>query len=159
MNRPQELPAQLSPSQRLVRTREALIMQMPGGARRLEQSTSRQSEPEDSRLSDDELADGHGQASTWWSFLKSAAQVWWQRHPLHAAAQLSEPLLSEYARAKPVQLLVISAGVGAAAIVFKPWRLVSLTALLAAALRPAQVSGFVMSFLVRNRDRQDKRGY
>ena len=42
-----------------------------------------------------------------------------------------KPVVASYASSNPVKMLAISAGVGAAMIVLKPWRLITLGSLLA----------------------------
>ncbi len=48
--------------------------------------------------------------------------AWWRRHPLHAVAEIGEPLVEKYARRHPYRLLAIAAALGAAVVVLKPWR-------------------------------------
>jgi hypothetical protein len=56
-------------------------------------------------------------------------------------------VLGNYAREKPLQLLGIAAVAGAAAVAFKPWRLVSLGSVLLAALKSSEISGALLSML------------
>jgi hypothetical protein len=64
-----------------------------------------------------------------------------------AAFNLAQPVLGNYAREKPFQLLGIAAVAGAAAVAFKPWRLVSLGSVLLAALKSSEISGALLSML------------
>ncbi|MET0312101.1 MAG: hypothetical protein ABW051_08630 [Burkholderiaceae bacterium] len=94
--------------------------------------------------------------SGWWSTLKHAGRVWWRYHPARAAADLAEPALKSYARAHPARLIGIAAVAGAAIIIARPWRLVSVGGLLVAALRPTELSAVVLSLLsVGGRDGDD----
>lgn len=72
---------------------------------------------------------------------------WWKRHPANAAVQMAQPLIANYAREKPLQLVGISAGLGAAAVIVKPWRLISVGAVLAATLRSSDFSSLLVSLL------------
>ena len=72
---------------------------------------------------------------------------WWQNHPLHIAADVAKPYLDDYARSKPLQLLGIAAGLGALAVLIKPWRLVSATGLAALAVKSTNVPATLLSFL------------
>lgn len=70
-----------------------------------------------------------------WQGLREAAGVWWQSHPAHLALELAEPLFEKYARAHPMRVLAVSAAAGAALVLARPWRLISVTGLLVAALK------------------------
>ena len=67
-----------------------------------------------------------------WQLLKYAVRHWWYRHPASTVAELAQPLLHDYALAHPFKLLLISAGVGAATVALRPWRMLSIGALLTA---------------------------
>lgn len=56
-----------------------------------------------------------------------AARAWWRAHPAHNAVDLALPLLEDYARHKPYQLVSMAAGAGAALTLLKSWRVLSLT--------------------------------
>jgi ElaB/YqjD/DUF883 family membrane-anchored ribosome-binding protein len=45
--------------------------------------------------------------------------------------QILKPVVARYAKANPMKTLGIAAGVGAAIVVLKPWRLISIGSLLA----------------------------
>jgi len=77
----------------------------------------------------------------------SMARTWWRRHPLNAVAHMAKPVIESYARQEPAKLIGIAALAGVAVVVIKPWRLVSVGALLAAALRPSETSAFAMTML------------
>ena len=82
-----------------------------------------------------------------WQTVRRALRVWWYNHPAQLALELGKPVLNKYAQEKPLQLLGISAAVGAAIILLKPWRLVSMTSLAVAAVKSSQVSGILLSLL------------
>lgn len=82
-----------------------------------------------------------------WRTLRRTAKAWWRSHPAYMAVEVGQPLLEKYAAANPIKLLAISAAIGGAVVLAKPWRLISVTGLLIAALRSTQVSGLVASLL------------
>lgn len=79
--------------------------------------------------------------------LTQAVRVWWFRHPASSAVELARPLLDDYARAHPFKLLGASAGLGAAAVLVRPWRMVSIGGLLVAAIKSSGLSGVLFSLL------------
>lgn len=82
-----------------------------------------------------------------WRTLRRTAKAWWRSHPAHLAVEVGQPMLDKYAATHPLKLLAISAAVGGAVVLVKPWRLISVTGLLIAALRSTQVSGLMSSLL------------
>lgn len=76
----------------------------------------------------------------WLGHLLYAARTWWRYHPAHMVVELASPVLHEYARRKPLQLVGISLAAGAALTFARPWRLISLTTLLVALLKSSQLS-------------------
>lgn len=81
------------------------------------------------------------------SLLTHALGIWWQRHPAHSLWLLGRPAVQHYAGKKPLQVLGIAAGVGALAILLKPWRRASVARLALAALGSAQMTGVLRSLL------------
>jgi hypothetical protein len=140
-----DLPALLTPLQRLARSREAIEVALghdTGGAERKDSDTR------------SPLASGGAQSkagskssSGWWPVMTSLVRTWWHRHPLNAVAHMAEPILASYAKREPVKLLGAAALVGVVIAVARPWRLMSAGALLAAALRPSEISAFAMTML------------
>ncbi|MES2400636.1 MAG: hypothetical protein V4573_11675 [Pseudomonadota bacterium] len=137
MNRSPEL----TPKERLAASRKALLRSM------------NHAESGDNAGSDGSATDGlagFGEAPEGggaWAKIKRTAGVWWQHHPAHLALDLAKPALSRYAEEKPLQLLGIAAGIGAAAVVIRPWRLISVTGLLFAALKASDAPVLLMSIL------------
>lgn len=82
-----------------------------------------------------------------WRTLRRTAKAWWRSHPAHLALEVGEPMLARYAESNPVKLLAISAAIGGAVVLAKPWRLISVTGLLIAALRSTQLSGLLATLL------------
>lgn len=83
--------------------------------------------------------------SGWLGHLMHAVQTWWRYHPAHMVVDLASPVMHEYARRKPLQLIGISLAAGAALTFARPWRLISLTTLLVALLKSSQLSHLFMA--------------
>lgn len=83
----------------------------------------------------------------WSSLVQSGLSSWWHDHPARAGACLLKSATEEYARRKPMQVVAIAAMAGAATVVFKPWRLVSTTALLLSLFRTSNFTGIATSVL------------
>lgn len=134
-----------SPQARLAVSRNALVRQMVRGDGCVGNDT-----PNGPDSSDYAQAGGGYEGadrSSVWHVFTQAAMAWWQHHPAQVAIQIGRPLLNSYAREKPLQLLGIAAGVGAAAVLVKPWRLVSATGLAAALLKSTKPSTALLSLL------------
>lgn len=112
----------LTAQQRLANSRQAIVRQMG-----LEV-------PEDDGIAPGAGAtgaDGHNidtSAGTW-TLAKQVASAWWHGHPARLAVDFAGPVFQTYAEQRPLRLLGISAGIGAAAVVLRPWRLISVTGL------------------------------
>jgi hypothetical protein len=76
----------------------------------------------------------------WFGHLRHAARTWWRYHPAHMAVEIATPLMQNYARRKPLQLLGISLAAGAALTFLRPWKLISLTTIIVAVLKSSQLS-------------------
>lgn len=66
-------------------------------------------------------------------------QAWWRSHPLHNAMDLAQPLVEDYARHKPLQLIGMAAGVGATLVLLRSWRVLSATGLLLALAKTSDI--------------------
>jgi hypothetical protein len=130
-------------SEKLARSRQAILEQM---ARRQRKHDPREEAAPgfsaDSRYPDEEPPDP---GSGWFGHLGHAVKTWWRYHPAHMAVELASPLMREYARRKPVQLLGISLATGAALTFARPWRLISVTTLLVALLKSSQLSNLFVA--------------
>ena len=80
---------------------------------------------------------------------RRAAQAWWQTHPLHNAVDLARPLLEDYAQHKPLQLVGVAAGTGAALTLLKSWRVLSLTGVVLALVKTSDVKSTARYFMGR----------
>jgi len=104
--------------------------------------------PTDSQHDDGDAAPPTG--SGWFSVARHSVRAWWEFHPVRVVGVIAEPVLAEYAKQRPLKLVGIAAGLGAAVVVIRPWRLVSVGGLAVAALKSSQVSNFALSFLSKN---------
>jgi hypothetical protein len=154
----EEQRSKLTPQQRLALSRRALVYQLEGGheSDRPYAMSGGPRNPEHSPQQFDDLALGvpfrdSGEAfsarSPWISMARSLADRWWQRHPAHAVGQLARPLLAQYAKKEPAKLMAFAAATGAALVVVKPWRLLSLTAVLAAVLKTSDLADLVNTLM------------
>lgn len=126
--------SELSARERLVLSRQAIVRQM----------NHESAEPAPT----DEAARPEIDASaSTWDLGRQVVSAWWHNHPVHLALDLARPVVSCYAEDQPLKLLGISAGLGAAVVLLRPWRLMSLTGVLMAAVKSPQLSGVVRSLL------------
>jgi hypothetical protein len=145
---------------KLVQTRLAIIAYVQrrehrsgGGAARHEGDAAGAEAEREQDLEDE----SHGRVHGWFHALKRAGRAWWRQHPAHAGLELATPVLSDYAARKPVAFLGMSALVGAALVVARPWRLISVTGLLVALLKSSQLSSMVVSAMSAANYRKDNR--
>ena len=135
-----------SPQARLIASRKALIRQMVRG--REDTGTDSSSDSDNSSYGQTDNA-RQGSGSSIWQVFTQAVKAWWQYHPMQVVVDIGRPFLSKYARDKPLQLLGIAAGAGAAAVLVKPWRLVSVTGLALALFKSPKLSDTLLSLLPR----------
>ena len=133
---------ELTPQERLANSRRAIVRNM----------TRDHNTRADSSSPDDEEAEPIRSAPLGtWGVVKHAVRAWWNNHPVSVAVDLARPAVGKYAQEQPFKLLGISAVVGAAAVLVRPWRLVSLGGVLLAALKSSELSGALHSLLVTPR--------
>jgi len=147
----------LTPQQRLAISRRALFNQIdsasdrdapPSGVSRAASPTTAYADagpgaPSHPARKKKGLLDG----LPWLSVAQSFGSRWWRRHPANAMVQLAQPLLQRYARKQPGKLIAIAAGTGAVIMLVKPWRLLSVTALVAAVLKTSDVADMVTTLM------------
>ncbi len=146
--------------ERLAQTRRELLRQMvhrsPDGDERMAQ------DPELRRTSasmgpalDDPLEGPPGPAPDdmpggfegAWQNIRQTAGSWWRTHPAHLALEVAQPVFERYARLHPVRVVAFSAAAGAALVLLRPWRLISVTGLLVAAVKSTQMSALASAML------------
>jgi hypothetical protein len=133
---------ELTPQQRLAISRRALVQQLQGG----EAETEEPSPPANQRQRHTGIFD----QVPWISMARRVTQRWWRRHPANAVGQLARPLLDRYAREQPVKLMAAAAAAGGLIVLVKPWRLLSITAVLAAVLKTSDVADIVTTLMHKN---------
>jgi len=131
-------PMELTPQERLAISRRAIVRHMNRHHREAESLGDDSFDD-----SDKSRPDSHGTLG----IIKHAIRVWWHRNPASAAVELAGPLLGDYARTHPFRLIALSAGVGAAVVVIRPWRMVSLGTLLVAAVKSSGLTSALISML------------
>lgn len=147
--------APLTPQERIALTRQALLRQM--GVRPENGSSSTQASHdghtrESVGLEDDFENDAHDGTyaeglSGLWRSASHAARAWWRSHPAHVVVEVAEPVLGRVARKSPMKLLGAAAAVGAVVVFARPWRLISMTGLVVAALKSTQASSLLSSLI------------
>lgn len=83
----------------------------------------------------------------WSSLVEAGLSSWWHDHPARAGAMLVKSATEDYARQKPLQVVTVAAIAGAAIVLLKPWRLVSVTALALTLFRSSNFTGMATSML------------
>lgn len=152
MSDPKDSAAAKTASERLEQTRRALMRHMDQGhaPRDGASSADQLDEPVDedayTEPSGQGSRDDEGLAGTWHN-LRQTAGAWWQSHPAHLALEVAEPVFEKYARTHPMKVLALSAATGAALVLIRPWRLVSVTGLMVAAVKSTQMSALASAML------------
>ena len=136
-----------TPQERLAASRRALVRHMRGDGRTPEDHGDFEGDQPSPAAS-------HGA----WGVVKHAMRAFWRNHPVGVAVDLARPVIGKYAEEQPFKLLGISASIGAAAVLVRPWRLVSLGAVLLAALKSSELSNALSSMLATTRQDAEKPG-
>ncbi|WP_162585596.1 hypothetical protein [Variovorax sp. RA8] len=135
----------LTPQQRLAISRRALVAQLQGREHRASNG-----EPADEAAAQQTRRETIIDRVAWASVTRNVVQRWWRRHPANAAGQLARPLIERYAREQPGKLIAAAAGTGALVVLIRPWRLLSITAVLAAVLKTSDVADLVTTLMHKN---------
>ena len=127
-----------TPQERLAASRKAIVRHMT----RDEKTLASSDEPY-------EIGDESGLTSNtssfWPSALARAVRTWWRHHPVSMAVDVAKPVVGRYAKGHPFTLLGVAALAGAAIVVTRPWRLLSVGGILLAAIKSAAVPSVLMS--------------
>lgn len=128
-----------TPQERLAASRNAIVRHMT----RDEKTIASFGEPY-------EIGDESGLTSNtpsfWPSALARAVRTWWRHHPVSMAVDVAKPVVGRYAKGHPLTLLGVAAVAGAALVITRPWRLLSVGGILLAAVKSAAVPSVLMSF-------------
>lgn len=125
-------------SDRMARSRQAITDYV----QRTRHGSPRPGSP---RTGDEAGGAQEGVAQGRWEGVKSAFGEWWKDHPVRMGLELAQPVLLAHAGRHPIRLLALSAAAGALLVLARPWRLVSVTGLLLAAIRSPQLSSAILS--------------
>lgn len=128
----------LTPQERLATSRKAIVRHM-----------TRDNNPKETQFGsefDKNYKSPTTEDSTW-AIMKHALLSWWHHHPVSVAFSLAKPLMGKFADEQPFKLLAVSAGLGVAVVVLKPWKLVSLGGIALAALKSSDLSSALLSML------------
>jgi len=158
----------LTPQQRLAASRRAIVQSM--NRDRQEHMNDDMPDGSSSRMADGENATFEDESNSTrstrphsaglkglWRTVRRASSAWWRSHPAHLAVDVCHPMFEKYARENPLKLVGVAAAVGAAVVIAKPWRLISVTGVLVAALRSTQMSSLISSFLSSTPERPRER--
>lgn len=137
--------AEISPQERLAITRKAIVRHMNRDDR-VDSNHDATGVNNESGHSRNSIKNALGHA-------KHAVLVWWDRHPASAVLELARPLMSDYAGSHPLKLLGISALVGSALVLVKPWRMMSVGNWLVAVAKSSGLTSGVVSLLTRSRSK------
>jgi hypothetical protein len=132
---------------RLARSRLAIIKQIQQPEHRKERGDTHRRREGETRDHDAPERMSNGGAGGWFVRFRQAARAWWRYHPAHMGLELATPALSAFAERKPLKYLGIAAAVGAAVMITRPWRLISVGGLLIAIAKSSQLSTLLLSAL------------
>lgn len=135
------LPTELTPQERLASTRKAIVRHMNRHHRDTEGKFDHN--VDEANGNKPGIVSEHGSLSR----IRNAARMWWHRHPASAAVELASPLLDDYAKAHPFKLLGVSVAAGAAFVLVKPWRMISASTLLIAAVKSSGLSNTLATMM------------
>ena len=140
-----------TPQERLTISRKAIIRHM---SRHDTPAAGNGAQPD---KTGDESGTPSARSGFWTSALARAVQTWWRNQPVSIALSVAKPVLGRYADRQPFKLLGVAAIVGAAVVLIRPWRLVSIGGLALAAVKSAAVPGVLMSlFSSHDTDKESK---
>ena len=145
----------LTPQQRLAASRRAIVQCMHRDQRENSQDDMAQgapAQPADASHGSTASASRSNRKHSsgfngLWRVARRTASGWWRSHPASLAVDVVQPMVENYARANPLKLIGIAAAAGALVVIAKPWRLISVTGVVVAALRSTQMSSLIASFL------------
>ena len=146
------IPLALTPQERLAASRKAIIWHMTRGDDAAQTYAADGTDTFNANGgATDTDGSRHRHDNSHWSVIKKAARAWWHHHPANVAFDVAKPVVESYTRNHPIKVLGIAAGLGAAVVWIKPWRLVSVGGLTALAMRSTNISGAIFSMLTPSR--------
>jgi hypothetical protein len=136
-----------TPQERLASSRKAIVRLMTRDDKALPRTEDQPYEI------GDESGLNSSTSSFWPSAVARAVRAWWRHHPVSMAVEVATPVVGRYAKNHPYRLLGAAAAAGAALVVMRPWRLLSVGGILVAAIKSAAVPGVLMSLFSPNESR------
>ena len=121
-----------TPQERLVASRKAIV----GYMTRDDQAISRS---EDQHEIGDKSGLTSNKPSFWPSVVARAVRTWWKHHPASLVVDVVKPVVGRYAKGHPFKVLGVAAAAGAAIVLIRPWRLLSVGGILLATFKSAAV--------------------
>ena len=145
----------LTPQQRLAASRLAIVQSMDRDHREDSQDDTPDGAPSQPAEADYASSAGASRSNRshssglngLWRSVRRTTSAWWRSQPACLAVDVVQPMVEKYARANPLKLIGMAAAVGAVVVIAKPWRLISVTGVLVAALRSTQMSSLIASVL------------
>ena len=138
---------EFSPQDRLAITRNAIVRHMNGGYQLESNDKSSNSTIGDQR--------SHNVFVNAWDNMRHSSIIWWRRHPASAVLKLVKPFIKDYAGSHPFKLLGVSALIGSAVVMVKPWRMMSVSSWVIAAAKSSGLTGALVSTLIRARKKTE----
>lgn len=127
-----------TPQERLAASRKAIVRHMTRDEKTLASSDEPYEIGNESGLTPN--------ASSFWpTAFARAVRTWWTRHPASMAVDVARPMVGRYAKSHPFKLLGVAAVAGAAIVLIRPWRLLSVGGILLAAVKSAAVPSVLLS--------------
>lgn len=138
---------EFSPQDRLAITRNAIVRHMNRGYQ-----VDSTGENSNSTIGDQR---SHNAFMNAWDNARNAVIIWWQRHPASAVLELARPLLRDYAGSHPFKLLGVSALIGSAVVMVRPWRMMSVGSWMVAVVKSSGMTTALASILTRPRKKTE----
>jgi hypothetical protein len=126
-------------------SRMALAEFLARGGDDIERSAKSNSGRKDSNAGYESQVHSDAVGSGWTALASAGISAWWDNHPLKAGVSVAASSAEQYARQRPLQAISIAAAAGAALVLFRPWRLISTTALVATVLKSSNLAGVAAS--------------
>jgi hypothetical protein len=148
----------LTPQQRLAISRRALFRELdygPEEATSIPLSEDGHNAPESAPFVRQRTSDGFLSGFPVVAIARNVGERWWRRHPANAMVQVATPMLARYARKQPAKLMAYAAGTGALLVILRPWRLLSVTALVAAVFKTSDVADMVTTLMHSNTQKSE----
>lgn len=142
----------MTPSEKLARTRLAIIEELHGGKRADRHDAHDAGHEPPQQPGKHVTGADESSLRRRLGVMSGTAKSWWSHHPVQLVINLATPSLQAYMRRRPFLVLGVAAGIGATMVVTRAWRLISLGTVAVALMKTSQFSGAVMSALSEVQD-------